>query len=342
MKKILTLLLAFIVTLTMFTACGKKDADQGEGKMMPAESQEKSAGDMKDGKSGESTEMKPEEKPAENTETKPEEKPAESSMMEAPKRVIAGTVSIAEMLDKLGFEDVVGVPQSRYPLPERFKGASDIGRPMEPDVEKVTALTPDLFISVNSLQEANEKKLTDQGIKSLFVQTDSYEHVLETMMQIGKVLGKEAEAEAFVSETRTKAEEIIKSAEGKESPKVLFLFGSPKSIMVGTKESFTGSLMEALKIHNIADDLGLTGSFVPLNLENVVAANPDIILRLTHANPEESQKMLNKEFAENAIWKNMDAVKNGKVYDLDINVFSVSGNIKLVEALEALSKIILN
>lgn len=338
MKKILSLMLAIIVTVTMFTACGKKDADQGEGKMMPAESQEKSP----EGTPGDMKETKPEETPADNTEAKPEEKPAESSMTEAPKRVVAGTVAIAEMLDKLEFDDVVGVPQSRYPLPERFKGASDIGRPMEPDVEKVTALKPGLFISVNSLQEANEKKLADQGIKSLFVNTDSYEHVLETMTQLGTALGKEAEAEAFVSETRAKAEEIIKSAEGKESPKVLFLFGSPKSIMVGTKETFTGSLMEALKIHNIADDLELKGTFVPLNLENVVAANPDVILRLTHANPEESQKMLDKEFAENAIWKNMDAVKNGKVYDLDINIFSVSGNIKLVEALEALSKIILN
>lgn len=327
MKKILTLLLALIVTVTMFTACGKKDADQAEGKTMPAESQEKPA---------ENTEMK-DEKPAESNETKPEE-----SAMAVPQRVVAGTVAIAEMLDKMGFDAVVGVPQSRYPLPERYKGASEIGRPMEPDVEKVTALTPDLFISVNSLQEANEKKLTDQGIKSMFVQTDSYEHVLETMTMLGKTVGKEAEAKAFVDETRAKAEEIIKAAEGKESPKVLFLFGSPKSIMVGTKESFTGSLMEALKIHNIATDLNLTGTYVPLNLENVVAAKPDIILRLTHANPQESQKMLDKEFSENAIWKNMDAVKNGKVYDLDINVFSVSGNIKLVEAMEALSKMILN
>lgn len=329
MKKILTLLLALIVTVTMFTACGKKDANQGEGKMMPVENQEKPAEEKKD------------EKPAENTESKPEEKPAENTAA-APQRVIAGTVAIAEMLDKLGFDAVVGVPQSRYPLPERYKGASEIGRPMEPDVEKVTALTPDLFISVNSLQEANEKKLADQGIKSLFVHTDSYEHVLETMLQLGKALDKEAEAEAFVAETRAKAEEIIKSTEGKESPKVLFLFGSPRSIMVGTKKSFTGSLMEALKVHNIADDFGLTESYAPLNLENVVAANPDIIIRMTHANPEESQKMLNKEFAENEIWKNMDAVKNGKVYDLDIHVFSVSGNIKLLEALEALKTIIWN
>lgn len=336
MKKILTLLLALIVTVTMFTACGKKDENQGESKTMSTEGQQKE-GEMKEEKPAENNETKPEEKPAENNETKPEE-----NEMTVPQRVVAGTVAIAEMLDRLGFDAVVGVPQSRYPLPERYKGASEIGRPMEPDVEKVTALTPDLFISVNSLQEANEKKLTDQGIKSIFVHTDSYEHVLETMMMLGKTLGKEAEAKAFVDETRAKAEEIIKGAEGKESPKVLFLFGSPRSIMVGTKESFTGSLMEALKIHNIADDLGLTGSFVPLNLENVVAANPDVILRLTHANPEESQKMLDKEFSENAIWKNMDAVKNNKVYDLDINVFSVSGNIKLIEALEALKTIVLN
>lgn len=330
MKKLLSLLLVIIMAATMFTACGN-DAEKS------AENQ----GEKMEEKSEEKSEEKMEEKSGEKSEEKSEEVPADSVAM-APKRVVAGTVAVAEMLDKLGFDAVVGVPKSMYAMPDRYKDLPDIGQPMQPDIEKVTSLTPDLFISVSSLKEANEKKLEEQGISSMFVSLDSYESVLDSIVQLGKALGKEAEAEAFVSETRIKADEIIKKTESKESPKVLFLFGSPKSIMVGTKESFTGSLMQALNVHNIADDLGLQGGFVPLNLENVVAANPGIILRLTHANPEDSKKMMDEEFAKNAIWKDMDAVKNGKVYDLDINIFSVSGNVKLVEALETLSNIVFN
>ena len=52
------------------------------------------------------------------------------------KKVVAGTVMAAELLDKLEV-DVVGVPTTKKGLPKRYSGVTDIGMSMKPDAEKI-------------------------------------------------------------------------------------------------------------------------------------------------------------------------------------------------------------
>ncbi len=81
-------------------------------------------------------------------------------------------------------------------------------------------------------------------------------------------------------------------------------------------------------------------SYLDLSLEQILVENPDIILRFSHGNVEETKKAFDKEFSTNPVWKNLDAVKNGKVYDLDPNIFDVSANLKVGEAIKEIGKLI--
>ena len=54
--------------------------------------------------------------------------------------------------------------------------------------------------------------------------------------------------------------------------------------------------------------------------------NPDIILRTSHAMPEEVMKNFETEFAQNDIWSKFSAVQNGKVYNLDNNYLKAINN----------------
>ena len=64
------------------------------------------------------------------------------------------------------------------------------------------------------------------------------------------------------------------------------------------------------------------------------------LLRGSHAIPDEVKEMFAKEFATNDTWKNFGAVKNGRVYDLDYNLFGMSAKFNYPEALEALEEIL--
>jgi len=264
----------------------------------------------------------------------------ETPKEEYPERTIGGTVAVVEMLDLLGVE-MIGVPESRYPLPESCKDAEKIGKPMNPDIEIIKSLNPDMFISVSSLQADLEKKLENSNIESVFIENDSYNNILASMKKLGEIYGKEKEAQDFIDEVNSKVEEILKNVEEGDKPKVMILFGSPKSIMIATEKSFAGSLVKEVGGINIANEMGdFKDSYVPLSMEDVLKSQPDLILRLTHANPEDSKKMFEKEFAENEIWQNLQAVKEDKVYDLDNKYFGVSGNIRIVKAIEELAKIL--
>jgi len=46
--------------------------------------------------------------------------------------------------------------------------------------------------------------------------------------------------------------------------------------------------------------------------------------------------MFNEEFATNDIWKHFDAVKNGRVYDLEEPVFGTTATLAVPQALEEL------
>ena len=108
------------------------------------------------------------------------------------------------------------------------------------------------------------------------------------------------------------------------SPRVLILMGLPGgSYLVATESSYVGDLVKLAGGTNVYGN-GNGQDFVNVNAEDMLQQNPDIILRTSHAMPEEVMKNFETEFAQNDIWSKFSAVQNGKVYNLDNNYFGMS------------------
>ncbi|UTC67466.1 MULTISPECIES: ABC transporter substrate-binding protein [unclassified Treponema] len=260
---------------------------------------------------------------------------------EAGPRVIAGTMSIVEILDDLGYKNVVGVPSSRHPMPELYAKTEKIGKPMQPDLEVVKRLNAEIYLASLGSKPTLDKLFQNQNIKTEYIDLNSYEACLNTIRQLGELTSKQKEAEHVIQTIEAKTLEVRRSVNGKKSPKVLMLLGSPKKLMMGTRNCYTGSLMEVLKIHNIANGIGnFDKTYVPVNIEEIVKHQPDVIIRLTHTKAEDTAESLRAEFAKNEIWQKVKAVKEDKIYDLDSNLYTVSRNIKIMYAVENLKEII--
>ena len=256
------------------------------------------------------------------------------------KKVIAGTAMSAELLDLIDV-DAIGVLSTKKKLPERFKDLPEIGSPMKPDLEKVVSLNPDLYISDGNLKGNIEELFKEKNINTLFLDNNSYEDVIKNIEYLGEYFGVEEKTKELVSKMNKEEGRILDSVKGKESPKVLVIFGTTESFMLATNHSYVGNLVEKLGGKNVTDELSKDNPapYVPFSLETVADLNPDIILRLTHMDPEASKKAFEEEFSK-GLWVNLDAVKNNKVYDLDPEYFGVSANIRAVEALETMSEIL--
>ncbi|MDF2667811.1 MAG: heme transporter substrate-binding protein [Paenibacillus sp.] len=248
-------------------------------------------------------------------------------------RIVSSTVAITEIMDALEI-DLVGVPTSEKALPKRYKGITDIGNPMSPDMEIVRMLKPTSVLSVTTLEYDLKPKFTNAGVQAEFLDLSSLDKMSSTIDSLGKKYGKEQQAEAIVKQYTTKLAAISEQVKGKKQPNVLILMGIPGSYLVATEHSYIGDLVKRAGGINVVK--GEKVEFVASNTEHLQQAKPDVILRAAHGLPDEVVKMFNKEFQKNDIWKHFEAVKQNKVYDLEESLFGTTGNLAVGTALDQL------
>ena len=156
--------------------------------------------------------------------------------------------------------------------------------------------------------------------------------------KVGEKFDKNEEAKALLEEIESKELEVKEKAESLENPEVLVLFAAPGSTMIATSKSYIGSLVELVGGKNIIEDNST--SFTTYNKEDLAMLNPEKILVMVHALPEETKVALQAEMASDSAWQNINAVKEGNVIYLDSEYFGMSANLKVIEGLEILSDIV--
>ena len=250
--------------------------------------------------------------------------------------VVATSVAVTEILDALGVK-VSGVPTTSYDLPESTEGAVEVGNPMSPDLEIIKSLNPSVVVSVDTLGSDYEKLFIDNNIPSEFVSLSSLDGLKETVRFLGEIFNKQSEAEEILNSLTSKEEQMALISE-EEKPNVLVLFAAPGATMIATSESYIGNLVEIVGGNNIVDDT--SSAYVTYSKEELAKLDPEKILVMVHALPEETKAALDEEMATDAAWQNIEAVKNGKVEYLDSSYFGMSANLKVIEGLDILHDIV--
>lgn len=272
------------------------------------------------------------------------QKPAEESkdQLTADYKVVATSVATCEILDALGVEGshVIGVPSSEsYQIPEEYENAQSLGSPMAPDMELLKSLQADYVLSPNSLEGELKTKYDAIGVKSYFLNLKSVDGMYDSILELGELLGKEEEAQTLCTEYEQFKAELSKSTSHKTQPKVLILMGLPGSYVVATESSYVGSLVKLAGGNNIYGD-GEGQDFLNINTEDMLTKKPDVILRTSHAMPQQVAAMFEDEFKNNDIWKHFDAVKNEKVYDLNHETCGMSATFRYKEALQEIYSVL--
>lgn len=248
--------------------------------------------------------------------------------------VVATSVAITEILDRLGVE-VSGVPQTNYELPESAKGATEVGSPMNPDMEIIRSLNPTDVICVDTLGSDFEKQFEENNINADFYNLSNVDGLKETIAALGEKFNKQDKANEILDEIKDVEDKV--NSNKKSDDKILVLFGAPGSVMVATDKSYIGNLVELAGGDNIFSNA--TSSFTQINLEEIIKLNPDKILVMTHAAPEAAKKSVEEELSKD-LWKNVNAVKNNDITYLENGYFGMSANLKIVEAVEKLGDIL--
>lgn len=252
-------------------------------------------------------------------------------------RVIALSVSLVDILAQLDVE-LVGVPESQYELNEKMKDVTKVGLSMSPDVEMIAQLKPTHVISLTTIESMIKPKLEQIGIEGTYLNLENIETLKVSIKTLGEIFDRNEEAEALIAHFEAEVNDTLESIKGKEAPKVLILFGFPGNYLVATPSSFVGQMVELLGGTNAVEDTSM--AYAQVNLEALLMEKPDVILRMTHGVKEDVIEMFAKEFSENPIWSQFEAVQNGRVFDLDDSLFNVSASLDTPKALKALAEIL--
>lgn len=249
-----------------------------------------------------------------------------------PLRVVSLAPSITETLYALGLDSILVGDTDYCDYPPEAKSKPHVGAVLNPSLEKIVALKPDLVLGT---AEANRRETADQlerlGIPLYGLTAHSLDDTLRTIADLGEVLGQPARAQGMVASLSKRIEAVEQRAAGQPRPKVLFVTWYRPLITAGP-HTFVADVIRRAGGVSIADDL--TGDWPRLSLEQALERDPDVIL----FPKSESFSPGLDEFASAAGWKDLRAVKGHRMYFVSEAIIHPSP--RLVDALEEVSRVL--
>ena len=247
-----------------------------------------------------------------------------------PQRIVSMAPSHTQILYALGLGDqVVGVTEyCNYPPEAQEK--PKVGGFSNIDLEQVVGLDPDLVLGTSLHAQSVEPALVERGLKVILIDPETVEDVLEKIVLVGRVTGREGAAIALSSELRGRIEATMeKVQEAENNPRVYWELSN--DLYTAGPGSFIDDLIVRAGGTNIAADA--KEQWPQLNLEALILADPEVIVLADHPYGETVEGVKARPG-----WADISAVKNERIVEvLDDDLVSQPGP-RVAEALEFVAK----
>ena len=242
----------------------------------------------------------------------------EITLDEPATRVVALSAADCEFLFAVGAGDTL-VGRGEYcDYPAEVLNVPSVQSGYDTNIEQIIALEPQvLLMSTMAQTEEQVAALEEAGIKVVVSDAQDIEGVYTALEMIGKLMGKEKEAEGVMTQMAIKFKEL--SASTATQGKTVYFEVSPLEYGLWTagKGTFMNEIAEMLGMKNVFDDVE---GWAEISEEQVLERTPDYIVTITMyfgegPTPEE-------EIMSRAGWENVTAVKNGAILNLQNNELS--------------------
>jgi iron complex transport system substrate-binding protein len=203
----------------------------------------------------------------------------------APQRVISLSPSVTEILFGIGVENqVVGVTDfCNYP--EAAKKIPRVGGFINPNMEVLLSLQPDLLIVQDSARHI-ETQTQALGIPTLSLQLGSVQAILDSILQLGRVMNAQNRAQAL-HDRIAHGIEFYRAKLKNHPPKPVFLVfaessGDANDLFAVGKGAFLDDLLTLAGGKNILPET--SAPYPKISTEFVIRQSPQIIIELLPGN----------------------------------------------------------
>ena len=217
----------------------------------------------------------------------------------------------------------------------------NLGATKELNVEALIACEPDLVLASAGtdrnveLEESFEK----MGLNVAYFSVNNFTDYLRVLKICTEITGNESNYETYGSAVEKQVNAVLDRVDGSK-PKVLYVRATGSSCKVkNSQDSVLGEMLLDMDCINIAD---VEDSLLEqLSMEVILEEDPDyIFVILQSSNPEDAKAILENTLLNNPMWTSLTAVKEGKYYVLDSNLYNLKPNARWGEAYEQLADIL--
>jgi len=236
-------------------------------------------------------------------------------------RVVSIIPATTEMLFAMGAGDrVVGVG-SYDRFPSEVDRLPRVGALLDPDVERIIALKPDLVVLYGTQTEL--RKSLDRANIPYFPYTHrGLSDITATMRDLGARVGVAAQADALAKRVETQLDAVRRRVAGTPRPRTLLVFGreagSLRNIDASGGQGFLHDMLEAAGAADVLADVHQQS--VMMSTEMVLGRAPDVIIELRYTRDDTASDL--------SAWQTLPsvpAVRNRRVYLLRGEEFVVPG-----------------
>ncbi|MFC9946973.1 ABC transporter substrate-binding protein [Streptomyces pratensis] len=200
---------------------------------------------------------------------------------------------------------------------EEVAGIEDVGEMMTPNLEAVAALKPDLILTSKIRHGDKYDELTKIAPT---VMTENTGYPWKENFQVhANALGKVPAAEKVIADYDTHVAEVTEALGGKEKAAAtevnMVRFVEGADIRVYGRQNYIATILADVGLGRPAIvDKAKDGFSYDVSPEKIDQADADVVFHSTYGDAEKSKET---RTVGSGLWKNMAAVKDGKVFPVE-------------------------
>lgn len=248
-------------------------------------------------------------------------------------RIVTLAPNLTEIVYALGLGDKLAGDTDLCDTPLAAKQKPHVGNPLDPSLEAIVALRPDLVLATTSINvESTADALAKLGIAVYTTAGDTQTVVamLDSIARLAELMGAGPQGAALAMRLRARLDALHAKLADVPMAHVLFVVWEDPLITIG-QNTF---IADALRWAGAESILVTDQNWPHLSLEEVVRLQPDyIVFAGGHGDSAESELA---DLRAKPIWRDLDAVEAGHVVNLDEEAIRPAPG--LVDAIEQLAR----
>ena len=204
-----------------------------------------------------------------------------SAQSTPPTRIVSLVPALTEMLFAIGAGPQVAGVSNFDEFPPAVKSLPRVGALLDPDMERILSLRPDLVIAYGSQSDV-QQQLKRADIPMYVYRHAGLDGIFGALDGLGKAVGHQEEAGTVARNIRARLDSVRAKVRGRTRPRTLLVFerdpGALRGIYVSGGRGFLHEMLDIAGGTNVFADVDREA--VQPSIETLISRAPDVIIEV--------------------------------------------------------------